>query len=500
MERPLKPPKLAVSGRGHAPDADPFPSFCVDPWAGPTAAQAAAPYGNAATSFDAVLLLEPQEGKCASRVVWAFTSTSGSSPAGASPSETLKSLDLDVATLDQFCYPDADELKGRRHVTHAVKAGQSLLGAKREAAKYVSGLGQQLQLQQQQQQQSNMQGFVPASSHGSTSGSSSGSSSSSSSGFAMEGQSECLLFALGGGGGAGGGRALRGAGIGIALRCCVPDLGAFERDGNGDGNGDGADGAGARTGSAKRSLAYTSHRRCCLVLIARQAAAGPDVAPCAFEHCKQVLYTVHGISLSLATRHRSSSDSNGFRRVQSVRAAVAEYLTSVQILKSPLPPRGLGAGVGAAAGGTPVLGSNTSAPLLPLLESLGVNGFLTLLSALLTERRVLVVSDYPSKLAQAAYAMRAMLSLRSEGCPAAVLDWHHVFIPVLPATLLSMLDAPLPFIIGLKRYLLRKVDDWEEACADPDAVSCICPRPFVFAPRPRPRPCPCIYTRNISHM
>ena len=138
-----------------------------------------------------------------------------------------------------------------------------------------------------------------------------------------------------------------------------------------------------------------------------------------------------------------------------------KYLKSVQTLR----PNEIGAPLSAEAlkGYMPIV-PNTSAPLLPLLESLGVKGFLSLLSAVLTERRVLIVSDHLPKLAQAAFAVRSMLNLRGEGCPSAVLDWHHVFIPVLPTSLLSMLDAPLPFIIGLKRYLLSKVGSCWSCC------------------------------------
>jgi len=28
-------------------------------------------------------------------------------------------------------------------------------------------------------------------------------------------------------------------------------------------------------------------------------------------------------------------------------------------------------------------------------------------------------------------------------------DWHHMFIPVLPSSLVQQLDSPLPYIIGI---------------------------------------------------
>ena len=45
----------------------------------------------------------------------------------------------------------------------------------------------------------------------------------------------------------------------------------------------------------------------------------------------------------------------------------------------------------------------------------------------------------------------------------AVLDWQHIFIPSLPCGLLTMLDAPMPYLIGIKRYLLQKIDDGDAA-------------------------------------
>ncbi len=52
------------------------------------------------------------------------------------------------------------------------------------------------------------------------------------------------------------------------------------------------------------------------------------------------------------------------------------------------------------------------------------------------------------------------------GALGTVMDWQHIFVPSLPCNLLSMLDAPMPFLIGIKRYLLRKIDDGDKAFAD----------------------------------
>lgn len=35
-------------------------------------------------------------------------------------------------------------------------------------------------------------------------------------------------------------------------------------------------------------------------------------------------------------------------------------------------------------------------------------------------------------------------------CP---FSWHHIFIPIVPASLLSYVTAPMPFLVGIKRSL-----------------------------------------------
>jgi len=188
MDKPLKPPKPLPLPTGHGNASLPADSFQfpADPWSSAQTVPVALKAGTSALLFDAVLLLEPRARNAhaassaaathsntpMSRVVWAFTGAAGASAsfaAGAAESttEALKSLDLDAATLDQFCFPDADELRGRRYTQHATKAGLSLSAAKREAARCVSGMTQQQELQQEQQQQSNLNGFEPPAYYGS---------------------------------------------------------------------------------------------------------------------------------------------------------------------------------------------------------------------------------------------------------------------------------------------------------------------------------------------
>ena len=200
--------------------------------------------------------------------------------------------------------------------------------------------------------------------------------------------------------------------------------------------------------------------------------------------------------MALCRTGRSSGDSsNGLHREM-------EYLQSCMYLHSSNSRSNSSSNSGTIVnstrpGGAFCCNTNLSAPLLPLLETLGITGFMKLLSAVLTEKRILVVSDSLEKLCRSVCAVRSMLCLSA--CPATsgttttagVLDWHHVFIPALPvrtcvsfsfsfsfsfslfvsaltsspplqSSLLMMLDAPMPYLVGVKRYLLDKIDDGDD--------------------------------------
>jgi len=85
---------------------------------------------------------------------------------------------------------------------------------------------------------------------------------------------------------------------------------------------------------------------------------------------------------------------------------------------------------------------------LPLLELLGADRFMTVLTAVLCERRIVVMADEVGPLCSAVHAVAAMLYPFS---------WHHIFVPLLPEKLLSYATAPMPFIIGVQRYLKQQL-------------------------------------------
>ncbi len=84
-------------------------------------------------------------------------------------------------------------------------------------------------------------------------------------------------------------------------------------------------------------------------------------------------------------------------------------------------------------------------PIVPLIQPLGPEQFLLVLSAALCERRLIFVAEDVGTLSAAVHAAAAMLY---------PFQWQHIFIPLLPSRLLSYAAAPVPYMIGIRRYLL----------------------------------------------
>eukprot|EP01047_Picozoa_sp_COSAG01_P052979 COSAG01_NODE_5631_length_4130_cov_193.096750_5_plen_226_part_00 len=75
---------------------------------------------------------------------------------------------------------------------------------------------------------------------------------------------------------------------------------------------------------------------------------------------------------------------------------------------------------------------------VPLFARLSVNHVVTLFGALLSERRVLLVSGKLSRLSACAHAAVALLYPFS---------WQHVFIPILPQKMIHLTTAPMPYLM-----------------------------------------------------
>jgi hypothetical protein len=72
-------------------------------------------------------------------------------------------------------------------------------------------------------------------------------------------------------------------------------------------------------------------------------------------------------------------------------------------------------------------------------------------SALLSESCILLISASPTCLAQCG---RLALAILAQG----LLNWQHLYIPVLPPHLFQYLAAPVPYLIGMLTALTPRLD------------------------------------------
>lgn len=93
-------------------------------------------------------------------------------------------------------------------------------------------------------------------------------------------------------------------------------------------------------------------------------------------------------------------------------------------------------------------GAGMSSTILPLFDTLGVERFFKLLSAVLCEKRIVFVAEEAETLSATVLAAASMLH---------PFKWHHAFIPLLPGKLLSLLQTQAPYMIGVRKYLLSEL-------------------------------------------
>uniref|UniRef100_A0A0X3NW61 DENN domain-containing protein 5A n=1 Tax=Schistocephalus solidus TaxID=70667 RepID=A0A0X3NW61_SCHSO len=85
-------------------------------------------------------------------------------------------------------------------------------------------------------------------------------------------------------------------------------------------------------------------------------------------------------------------------------------------------------------------------PLIQLLQFFPYDHFIRLLTCVFLEHRIILLSaDY----------YRLMLVAEGVTCLLQPFVWPHVYAPVLPATLTNFLDAPVPYIMGIKVHQRR---------------------------------------------
>ena len=76
-----------------------------------------------------------------------------------------------------------------------------------------------------------------------------------------------------------------------------------------------------------------------------------------------------------------------------------------------------------------------------LFKCVSVDDVLEIFFQLILERKILLVSRYKTLLTQSCIAIMSFLF---------PLNWLHTLIPILPIEMIDILDAPLPFLIGIE--------------------------------------------------
>jgi DENN (AEX-3) domain len=82
-----------------------------------------------------------------------------------------------------------------------------------------------------------------------------------------------------------------------------------------------------------------------------------------------------------------------------------------------------------------------------LFRALNAEQVIDIFLALLLEKKVLLISKYKALLTHAAIALISFLF---------PLAWKHVLIPILPKSMIDVLDAPVTFLIGLEKSILKE--------------------------------------------
>lgn len=119
------------------------------------------------------------------------------------------------------------------------------------------------------------------------------------------------------------------------------------------------------------------------------------------------------------------------------------------------------------------LPGSRSTDLYALFRSLSISNIVALVEYAMSESRIIFLSSHTAMLHLASRALASLLY---------PMKWASIFIPVLPARLLSVLEAPCPYIVGIERryenielpeddYVLVDLDqDIIESPADPTSM------------------------------
>ena len=110
------------------------------------------------------------------------------------------------------------------------------------------------------------------------------------------------------------------------------------------------------------------------------------------------------------------------------------------------------------------LPDSRNADLYALFRSLSIPNIVALVEFAISESRIILLSSHTSMLHLASKALISLLY---------PLKWASIFIPVLPARLISALEAPCPYIVGIERryeHIQLPDDDYVLVDLDQDII------------------------------
>ncbi|KAG9257390.1 AEX-3 domain-containing protein [Emericellopsis atlantica] len=114
--------------------------------------------------------------------------------------------------------------------------------------------------------------------------------------------------------------------------------------------------------------------------------------------------------------------------------------------------------------------------LYALFRCLSIENIMTLYEFAMSESRIIFLSSHTSMLHLACHAIASLLY---------PIKWASIFIPVLPARLISALDAPCPYIVGVeRRYEKIELPDDDYVLVDLDNDTIDATSQPVRLPRP----------------
>ena len=106
----------------------------------------------------------------------------------------------------------------------------------------------------------------------------------------------------------------------------------------------------------------------------------------------------------------------------------------------------------------------TGTTVVQLFERLNVHNVISLFTAVMTDNKILFQSDSYSLLYESCHALTSLMY---------PFVYSHVYIPLLPSSLLEMLSSPTPFIMGVHSSLQDEVEDLLDVIVVDLDVGCI---------------------------